>query len=81
MAKNEADFTLTFRGLSDAAGDPAHDEAVRRLFADPAAYDGWAAAWRRRLAHEPQDGATRRAAMRAVNAAFIPRNHRVEAVI
>jgi uncharacterized protein YdiU (UPF0061 family) len=81
MAENKADFTLTFRALCDAAADPAADTAVRRLFADPAGYDGWAAAWRQRLGQEPQDGATRRAAMRAVNPAFIPRNHRVEAVI
>jgi serine/tyrosine/threonine adenylyltransferase len=81
MAKNEADFTLTFRGLSEAAADPAEDETVRKLFADPSAYDSWAATWRARLAHEPQDARTRAAAMRAVNPAFIPRNHRVEAVI
>jgi len=37
--------------------------------------------WRRRLADEPQSAAERQAAMRAVNPAFIPRNHRVEAVI
>jgi serine/tyrosine/threonine adenylyltransferase len=80
MAENRADFTLTFRHLSDAA-DPAGDEAVRRLFADPSAYDGWAARWRQRLREEPQDGAARRTAMRAVNPAFVPRNHRVEAVI
>jgi uncharacterized protein YdiU (UPF0061 family) len=81
MAENRADFTLTFRRLSDAAADPAGDEAVRRLFADPSAYDGWAARWRERLGQESPDGATRRAAMCAVNPAFIPRNHRVEAVI
>jgi uncharacterized protein YdiU (UPF0061 family) len=51
------------------------------LFADPAAYDEWAARWRQRIGDEPQDPAARRAAMRAVNPAFIPRNHRVEAVI
>ncbi len=34
-----------------------------------------------RLADEPQSTAERQAAMRAVNPAFIPRNHRVEAVI
>jgi serine/tyrosine/threonine adenylyltransferase len=81
MAKNHADFTLTFRRLSDAAADEAGDEAVRRLFADPAAYDGWAVRWRQRLGEESQFGAVRGAAMRAVNPAFIPRNHRVEAVI
>ena len=38
MARNQADFTLTFRRLSDAALDPAEDAEVRQLFADPAAY-------------------------------------------
>ena len=33
------------------------------------------------IADEPQTPAARQAAMRAVNPAFIPRNHRVEAVI
>jgi serine/tyrosine/threonine adenylyltransferase len=33
------------------------------------------------LSQEPQDGTTRQADMRAVNPAFIPRNHRVEAVV
>jgi serine/tyrosine/threonine adenylyltransferase len=81
MAENRADFTLTFRGLSDAAADPAADEAVRRLFADPSAYDAWAQRWRQRIGEEPQDGATRAKTMRAANPAFIPRNHRIEAVI
>ena len=80
MAKNQADFTLTFRRLSDAAGDPAADK-VRDQFTDPAAYEEWTARWRQRLAEEPQSAAERQAAMRAVNPAFIPRNHRIEAVI
>jgi uncharacterized protein YdiU (UPF0061 family) len=81
MAKNQADFTLTFRRLSEAAQDPVEDASLRKLFADPAAYDAWAARWRQRLGQEPQDAAARRTAMRAVNPAFIPRNHRIEAVI
>jgi uncharacterized protein YdiU (UPF0061 family) len=81
MAENAADFTLTFRRLSDAAGDPVRDAEVRNLFADPAAYDAWAVRWRQRIAAEPQDGTAREAAMRSVNPAFIPRNHRVEAII
>jgi uncharacterized protein YdiU (UPF0061 family) len=81
MADNQADFTLTFRRLSEAAIDAAGDVEVRKLFADPAAYDAWAARWRTRITGEPQDSAARRAAMRAVNPAFIPRNHRVEAII
>ncbi len=81
MAKNQADFTLTFRRLSDAAFDPAGDAEVRALFADPAAYDEWAVRWRQRIGDEPQTAAERRAAMRSVNPAFIPRNHLIEAVI
>jgi uncharacterized protein YdiU (UPF0061 family) len=81
MAENAADFTLSFRRLSDAAGDAAGYAEVRKLFTDPVAFDAWAQRWRQRLAAEPQDGAARRSAMRSVNPAFIPRNHRVEAVI
>ena len=54
---------------------------VRALFTEPAAFDEWAARWRTRIANEPQSSAERQAAMRAVNPAFIPRNHRIEAVI
>jgi uncharacterized protein YdiU (UPF0061 family) len=81
MAENAADFTLTFRRLSDAAQGPAGDAEVRKLFADPTAYDAWAVRWRQRIADEPQDATARQAAMRSVNPAFIPRNHRVEAII
>jgi serine/tyrosine/threonine adenylyltransferase len=81
MAKNKADFTLTFRHLSEAALGPDHDSAFRQLFADRGAVDEWSARWRQRAAEEQQDPATRRSAMRAVNPAFIPRNHLVEAVI
>jgi uncharacterized protein YdiU (UPF0061 family) len=81
MAANGTDFTLTFRRLSEAAAGPENDEPVRALFIDPTAFDGWAARWRRRLAEEPGEAEARRAAMRSVNPAFIPRNHRVEAAI
>ncbi|WP_092086408.1 protein adenylyltransferase SelO [Bradyrhizobium brasilense] len=78
MAKNAADFTLTFRHLGEAASDAAD---ARAQFTDPAVFDEWAARWRARLALEPQAPAERKAAMQAVNPAFIPRNHRIEAVI
>jgi uncharacterized protein YdiU (UPF0061 family) len=81
MAKNHADFTLTFRRLSEAALAPVDDSGVRQLFADPTAYDEWAVRWRQRISEEMQDPATRQSAMRLVNPAFIPRNHRIEAII
>jgi len=81
MAQNQADFTLTFRRLADAALGSDSDESVRGLFVDPTAFDGWAARWRQRTGDEPQSVEQRRNAMRAVNPAFIPRNHRIEAII
>jgi uncharacterized protein YdiU (UPF0061 family) len=81
MARNQADFTLTFRRLCKAALDPAGDAEVRALFAEPPAYDEWAIRWRQRASEEPHSRAERQAAMLSVNPAFIPRNHRVEAVI
>jgi uncharacterized protein YdiU (UPF0061 family) len=81
MTNGKADFTLTFRRLSEAAADPAADADARTLFAEPAAYDKWAARWRQRTSEEPQSPSERRRAMRAVNPAFIPRNHRVEEAI
>ena len=81
MAENQADFTLTFRALCDAAERPDGDGAVRDLFVDPTAYADWAPRWRARLAEEARDPVETAAAMRTVNPAFIPRNHQVEAMI
>ena len=81
METSGADFTLTFRRLSEAVSGPEGDLGVRSLFADLSAFDGWMARWRERLSREPADGAARCTAMQSVNPAFIPRNHRVEAVI
>ena len=81
MFANQADFTLTFRRLCAAAEGPQGDAGVRALFADPAAFDSWAAGWRVRLQQETTTPQARAAAMRLANPAFIPRNHLVQAVI
>lgn len=67
MHRNEADFTLTFRRLADG------------IVPDGAA--AWGTAWRARLARDPQTPQQRAIAMRRVNPACIPRNHRIERVI
>jgi uncharacterized protein YdiU (UPF0061 family) len=54
---------------------------VRSLFIDPTAADAVLGSWRALIAQEPQPPAERRAAMDAVNPAYIPRNHRIEAVV
>ncbi|HEY4382435.1 MAG TPA: YdiU family protein [Acidobacteriaceae bacterium] len=81
MGANRADFTLTFRKLCDAAMGPEGDAGVRILFADPSAYDAWAAGWRMRMQQESNTPSERAAAMRLANPAFIPRNHMVEAAL
>ncbi|MES1934548.1 hypothetical protein T35B1_18178 [Salinisphaera shabanensis T35B1] len=82
MTRQDADFTLTFRRLTDLGRDADdRDDALRALFNDPADFDHWAARWRERLAEETRDDAARRAAMRAVNPAYIPRNHRIQQAI
>ena len=84
MARNQADFTLLFRGLgqiADPASDGEADKAVRDLFVDPTEFDNWAVAWRKRLASDPRPEPDRKADMLSVNPAIVPRNHLVEAAI
>ncbi|TVQ91245.1 MAG: YdiU family protein [Chromatiaceae bacterium] len=82
MAAHHADFTNTFRALSDARPDQPHTlAAVRTQFDEAAAFDTWAEDWRARLARQAEPDAARQARMRTVNPAFIPRNHRVQQVI
>jgi uncharacterized protein YdiU (UPF0061 family) len=81
MHRQQADFTLTFRKLCDAAEGQQFDAGVRALFANAAAYDEWAAMWRSRLARESLPPGVRADSMRHANPAFIPRNHRLEQAI
>ncbi|QAY78578.1 YdiU family protein [Sphingosinicella sp. BN140058] len=76
LAANRIDFTNFFRGLVDA-----DQSGLRDMFEAPTVIDDWLAQWKARLADEPQDELARRTLMRAANPAFIPRNHRIEAMI
>ncbi len=76
MQRGRADFTLVFRRLGEA-----DLSACRALFGNPAEFDDWELQWRQRLTREAASPAQRQAAMARVNPLFIPRNHRVEAVI
>uniref|UniRef100_UPI0035B10877 protein adenylyltransferase SelO n=1 Tax=Paenirhodobacter enshiensis TaxID=1105367 RepID=UPI0035B10877 len=69
MARNEADFTRCFHGLSDGT--------ARDTFIDPTAFDAWAVDWQARLAREADPVAT----MQSANPVRIPRNHRIEQAI
>lgn len=70
MAAGRADFTNTFRALSDGR--------ARDQFLDPATFDAWEMAWRVRLKNERQDPEQ---TMRNANPSIIPRNHRIEQAI
>ncbi|WP_437521975.1 YdiU family protein [Sorangium sp. So ce726] len=81
LASNGVDYTVFFRRLCASAADSAADAQVAALFAEPGAFRDWAESWRRRLAREEVTSEARASAMRLVNPAFIPRNHRIEALI
>ena len=81
LAIAKVDFTNFFRGLADAQSPGEGEDRLRAMFDDPSFFDPWLVTWRARLANESQDPGARREAMRAVNPAFIPRNHRIEAMI
>ena len=65
MSENQADFTLTFRGLLDGS--------AREQFVDPTAFDDWQLSWKQ---SKPDADI-----MAAANPVFIPRNHQIELAI
>lgn len=90
MSDGKADFTLTFRVLSELTLDAVDNgssessealSSLTALFTDAAAFTEWLDKWQQRLATETRSDAERQAAMQAVNPLYIPRNHLVEAVI
>jgi uncharacterized protein YdiU (UPF0061 family) len=81
MQHSQADFTLTFRRLALAAESPGEQTALRELFTAGSDIDRWLRDWQERLRCDPQSVAERVLRMRAINPAFIPRNHRVEAAL
>ncbi len=72
MAASRADYTITFRRLSRALGNP---EPLRDMFLDRDALDTWLARWRTRVAPDAE------ARMLAVNPAVVLRNHLAEGAI
>jgi uncharacterized protein YdiU (UPF0061 family) len=72
MQAERADFTNTFRSFAAAATDP---DVL------PAAFTEWRQSWLARLAREPGGIGAAVMQLRRSNPAYIPRNHRIEAVI
>jgi uncharacterized protein YdiU (UPF0061 family) len=81
LASNAVDHTLFFRRLCGVAADPEQQAEVAGLFAEPAGFQRWVAAWQDRCCREGRSSEERASAMRRANPAFIPRNHRIEQAI
>jgi serine/tyrosine/threonine adenylyltransferase len=74
MAEDHADFTITWRRLSDLA-------AARDCFLQRDKFDAWAERYRARLAFENSDDAPRHARMHRANPKFVLRNHLAQGAI
>jgi uncharacterized protein YdiU (UPF0061 family) len=80
---NRVDWTLFWRRLSGLKMDGAapDDTALRDLFIDRAAFDGWAVEYRARLRAQEGAEATRAERMNRVNPKYVLRNHLAELAI
>ena len=83
LEKGRHDFTLAFRRLADLANRDASGDTqdIGELFEFTPAFDDWFQRWHERCSVDTLSPAERQQAMRAVNPAFIPRNHRIEQAI
>jgi len=80
MAEDGVDFTLAFRHLAGALEESGSAPFVER-FRDRDGIADWLGAWRGRLGERGIAAAEARQTMAGANPVFIPRNHRIEAVI
>ncbi|MFM9024339.1 MAG: protein adenylyltransferase SelO family protein [Planctomycetaceae bacterium] len=79
MHQSGADYTATFASLAGLA--EAGTPAAATTTGNAAAFPEWLAAWRARLAREPEPLSKIVARLRRANPVVIPRNHRVEEVL
>jgi serine/tyrosine/threonine adenylyltransferase len=81
MHRTQADYTMTFRGLSDCFERDRSEPRVEEVLHDHADFQVWLRSWWDRAAQESQPSAVRADTMRRANPRYIPRNHRIEEVI
>jgi uncharacterized protein YdiU (UPF0061 family) len=76
LQASQADYTLAWRRLADAA--ESRPQALQAMITDRTRLEAWLERWQARCAMDPSEASRRADAMRAVNPWIIPRNHRVE---
>jgi uncharacterized protein YdiU (UPF0061 family) len=82
MAREQADYTLTFRHLTDLARPEGTPGApIADTYAVPAGLREWIERWQALRAQNPGDAIARYQAMRRANPVFIARNHLVQEAI
>jgi uncharacterized protein YdiU (UPF0061 family) len=80
LTKNQCDFTLAFRRISELA-DENMESSVSPLFEFPEGFAPWLDRWRARCFAEEISSAERHARMHRTNPSLIPRNHLIEQAI
>jgi uncharacterized protein YdiU (UPF0061 family) len=80
MEKNEADYTLFFRYLSDAVEKQGYSK-VKKLFHKEGEIQAWLTKWETRIKEQGMSFDEIAVQMKQLNPAFIPRNHRVQQAI
>ena len=81
MEKDKADFTLTFRYLSDLVGEENGNSNFKQQFSSKDKVDSWIVKWKECLKEENRPEKVIKESMLKINPSFIPRNHRVEEAI
>ena len=79
MSANNADFSQTFRLLSQSLSDASTGAAV--LFTDNNSWQAWCSRWQARLAEQGIATKDVKQQMDACNPALIPRNHQIAKAI
>ena len=81
MAQENADYTLTFRALTDYLAPADRQPILQTVHKLSAAFTPWIQDWQALLAHHKTDHTQARQLMAEKNPVFIPRNHIVEIAI
>lgn len=82
MKEERADYTLTFRRLSDLANpDIEAGKTVAGLYQVPESFSGWLEQWQQSMSTQAETAEQIQAQMYLRNPVFIPRNHLLEEVI